>query len=290
MTIFMTILVGVLILGGVYTLISLGFVYIFRATGLVNFAHGEFLLLGAWLAFTASRDWSIPAIPSLLIAVALTGGIAAVVYRLAIQPVEKHGLFVGVIATLGIASVLDGLTPLIWGNQPEALNLAPGGRLMLPGGVSITWADVCVVLISLALYALMLYIDNGTMLGVRLRACTSSQLMAANVGIRVGPIFALAWGIAAALAAAAGVAYASTNILSSDMVQQGLAGLPAALIGGFDSLKGTLPGALVCAIIVTLVSTYGSALAAMPVTYLALLAVIMVRPRGMFGTATIQRV
>lgn len=210
--------------------------------------------------------------------------------KVAIQPVEKHGLFVGFIATLGIASALDGLMPIIWGDAPRVLRFAPRGKVALSGGANITWGNIAVILISLLLYVAMLYIDRGTMLGIRLRASTSSPLLAANLGIRVRYLYMVAWGIAAALAAVAGVAYASTNILSTDLVTLGLAGLPAALIGGFDSLAGTLPGSLIAATIVTLVSTYWSELAGLPLTYLALLAVVLIRPSGLFGTPTIQRV
>jgi branched-chain amino acid transport system permease protein len=286
---FANIIIGTLVLGGVYALIALGFVFIYRSTGLINFAHGEFLAVGAYFAYELWHH-SVPGVLAVIVACLGVGLLSGITYLMSIRKIEQQGMFVAVIATMGIAFMLDGLMPVAFGSGTLALPLLPTTPLRISSGVGVTWASVWISLITVAIYAAVVLIDRGSMVGMRMRAAAADRRLASQNGIRVSRTFALAWFAAGVLAAAAGVAYATTSVVSSNLVQVGLAGLPAALVGGFDSVAGTLPGGLVVAAAITVVTTFIGSDASLAATYVILMAFLLVKPQGLFGTKTVERV
>jgi len=288
MSLLLNVVIGTIVLGSIYGLIALGFVYIFRSTGVINFAHGEFLTLGAWV--TLSLAILRPNIAGVLVGCAVTGAVAALCYRTIVRRAETNGLFVAVIATMGVAFMLDGIMLLIWGPTSQTLSLLPAGSVQFREGSGISYANAIVVAISLVTYAIVVITDRRLVIGMQMRAAAANRLLASQLGIRVGYLFTAAWFVAGVLAAIAGVAYGATTLVSPQLTAIGLAGLPAALVGGFDSVEGALPGGFLVALAVVLMSTFVSSAGSFAATYLLLLVFVMVRPQGLFGSVVVDRV
>lgn len=288
MSLLLNVVIGTIVLGSIYGLIALGFVYIFRSTGVINFAHGEFLTLGAWT--TLSLAILKPNIIGVVVGCAVTGTVAALCYRIIVRRAETNGLFVAVIATMGVAFMLDGIMLLIWGPTSQTLSLLPAGTVQFREGSGISIANAIVVAISLVTYAIVVITDRRLVIGMQMRAAAANRLLASQLGIRVGYLFTAAWFVAGVLAAIAGVAYGATTLVSPQLTAIGLAGLPAALVGGFDSVEGALPGGFLVALAVVLMSTFVSSAGSFAATYLLLLVFVMVRPQGLFGSVIVDRV
>ncbi|MDB5026566.1 MAG: hypothetical protein JWO66_255 [Candidatus Eremiobacteraeota bacterium] len=288
MSLLLNVLIGTIVLGSIYGLIALGFVYIFRSTGVINFAHGEFLTLGAWM--TLSLAVLKPNLIGVVIGCIVTGTVAALAYRIIVRRAETNGLFVAVIATMGVAFMLDGIMLLIWGPTSQSLSLLPRGTVQFREGSGISIANAIVVAISLLTYAVVVITDRRMVIGMQMRAAAANRLLASQLGIRVGYLFTAAWFVAGVLAAIAGVAYGATTLVSPQLTAIGLAGLPAALIGGFDSVEGALPGGFLVALVVVLMSTFVTSAGSFAATYLLLLVFVMLRPQGLFGSVVVDRV
>lgn len=281
--------VGTVVLGSIYTLVALGYVYIFRSTGVINFAHGELLTLGAWITLSligTGLQHSLGIVTACL----AVGIIAAVGYQFVVRPVETNGLFVAVTATMGIAFMLDGIMLAVWGTAPHALPILAGGSVIFLPGAGVSTANVEVAVIAIILYAVVVLADRYFLVGVQMRAAAADKVLASQSGIRVGLLFIVAWIVAGGLAAAAGIAYAGTTLVSPLLTTIGVAGLPAALIGGFDSVEGALPGAFLIAFTVICVEIFVNSAASLAVMYALLLLFVMFRPQGLFGSVIIDRV
>jgi branched-chain amino acid transport system permease protein len=288
MTLLVNVLVGTIVLGSIYGLVALGFIFVFRSTGVINFAHGQFLTLAAWIAV------SLVALKSpllgVLAGVIVTGIVAVLAYRIVVKPAETNGLFVAVIATMGLAFILDGVMQIVWGTSSQSLPLFPAGSFTFREGSGISYANAIVVAIALCTYAAVVIADRFLVVGIQMRASAANRVLASQLGIRVGRLFSGAWFVAGALAAIAGICYGATTLVNPQLTLIGLAGLPAALVGGFDSVEGALPGGLIVALVVVLTSTFVSSAGSFAATYLLLLVFVMVRPQGLLGSRGVERV
>src|SRR5260370_674718 len=230
-----------LTLGGLYALVGIGFVILFRSTGVVNFAEGSFMVLGAYVFYAlvagVQQPFGIGFAVALLTIAALGGGVyLAMFYRLL-----GAELFVTVIATMGLSVVLQTVTFLIWGPQVRSLPaLLPNGTILSPLGVSLSAVDLLAIGTSLALIAALELTMQRTVLGIRMRAVADSPLLAALVRINVHAVSALAWSISALCAAVAGIAVA-LRVTAVDPVSLGQLGLlifPVVIILGLDWIQG----------------------------------------------------
>jgi branched-chain amino acid transport system permease protein len=297
--------------GGLYALVALGFVLIFKATQTVNFAQGAIALIGAWFASLLLIDWEIPGrwlgdytyvnwIASVALAALMTAALGLLIERLAIRPMIGEPLFSIAVITLGLEAILRTI-------GFDAVNLSPRG-LAIPWGFDgfnvgdafVAWTYVAIY-ISTALAFVAVFYFFRTRLGVAMRAVAFDQEAALAQGISVGKVFAVAWGSSAALAALAGV-LSSGPPLGQGVVSAGITGLafralPAVILGGLDSVSGALIGGLLigCAEVFSgqYLAAYTEQLGngySLIVPYIVMLIVLLVRPYGLFGTPEIRRV
>lgn len=275
--------------GGMYALIALGFVLVFKGTGVFNFAQGELMMVGAYVFFAvtqlAGAHWSL----GLLAAVAAGFGLGALVERFMLRPLAGQPMLSVVMATVGLGLVLKGLAGLVFGpDQRQLAELLPRtpvfvGELLIPGGVWWTFVvSVAIVLACMAYY-------RFTRGGVAMRAAASSQANAYAVGIDVPFISALTWGLAACVGALAGVLVAALNNLTPHIGDVALSVMAVLIVGGMDSLVGALVGGLIVGWLQTLTGAYlgGSWREVMP--YAVVLVVLLLRPHGLFGRREIER-
>jgi branched-chain amino acid transport system permease protein len=284
-------LVSSLVLASVFSLVTLGYVVVYRASGVFNFLHPEFMLYGA-LLFTTFIQPGVLGFGWALLAstVVVTIG-ACVVYALIVHRAAGQPHWVQMILTMGLAIAGLNLAQLLFGSDPRYIELPfERQRWTLPGGASLTSNDVFIVATGVVVSGVLLWVLTRSSLGVRLRATSENPLLSAYSGIRLGRNFAIAWGIAAAAAVVGGVAYSTRVPVDATLTEVGLLAFPAAMIGGMDSVGGALVGSLILATIQQFANAYFGPQAATAIAFGIVLVILVVRPRGLFGSQLVERV
>jgi branched-chain amino acid transport system permease protein len=289
---FLVSLISGIALGGTYALIALGIVLIFRATDTFNFAHGQFMLLGAYLVAKWQGEWKgAPLIVVLAAGIAVVAVVGWLLFRIALRRIIGAPPFIGVIATLGFAAVADAVMTIIFGPEERTITFSflPEGSYVW-AGAHISKASVYIAIVSLFVAGVTALVIAKTRVGAKVRAAGQDVLLASQSGINVHRVYAGSWAAGCALAAFAGITYASTNVVTPDMVSLGLVAFPAILLGGLDSIEGAIVGGVVTGLIESFTASYWGGQWTYVTTYSLLLVVILVRPAGLFGTKTIVRV
>ncbi|AUT48747.1 branched-chain amino acid ABC transporter permease [Achromobacter sp. AONIH1] len=275
--------------GGLYALAALAFVIVYKATRVVNIAIGEFLMMGAYAfyAFAAGMDW--PVWLAIAGAVAASGLLGAVVERLTIRPMLGESPISVFMVTVGLASILVGVVELVWTADqrrlPEFMPRSPvmvGEAFVAPKVFYGFWVAAALILVVLAIFRYW----RG---GVALRATAADQGAAYAMGINVPRVFSLAWVAAGAIAAVSGVIVGAIGGISSSMGVFGLSVLVVVIVGGLDSVVGALAGGLFIGVLEAWAGAYLGGEYKLLATFLVLVAVLMVRPYGLFGTREIER-
>lgn len=293
MTLFLQLSFQGIALGLVYGLIALGFVIMFKGSHTFNFAHGEFVAIGAYVMLTLLPR--LPYLAAFIGAVVITVVLALLVERMLIRGLVGRSVTVVVLATLGISTMLHNAILMVWGVGthgsvgPVGSGTTSVGSLVLPNSALATIAVGAVVLAGVA------WFFQRTRYGLALRATASSQEAAMAQGIDVGRMFALSWGLAAFLAVTAAIFLASfPRVVSPSMGHLALIAIPAIVIGGMDSLLGAVVGGLVVGMTQVLGSNYlsdiGGGRLHDVLPYVLMLIVLLVRPYGLFGSRTVERV
>jgi branched-chain amino acid transport system permease protein len=291
LSLFIAAVIDGIILSGVYALAALGFVIIYRATGVFNFAQGEFMMLGAYFFYLFSTLYTLP----LLVVAALTllalALIGAGVFFLLVRPLTGQPLLAVIIITMGLAILLRALTGLFWGTSNLYFE-APfmGDFIDIGGYYNLSVFDLASIVICLVTYGAILCFLQFSPIGLQMRATAESPTLASQRGINLNLVFALSWTIAAVSAAVAGAVFSARTAVSLNISHLGLSAFPAAIVGGFDSVGGTLIGALVVGLaetftVIVLGAEYKDLVAA-----IILLGVLMIRPYGLFGSRQVNRI
>jgi branched-chain amino acid transport system permease protein len=283
----MQLVVNIVVLASIYAMIACGYVLIYRVSRVLNLAHGELMMLGAYLLVTTASMFSGNPLAAIAIAGVLSLIVGVLVYVLLIRKMTGEMVLAAVLTTVALGILLRGLMVLIWSAQQqypgEALGLA-NPALVLPGGGRIsTFAAVVVAVNAFAYGALFLLLQFGRW-GVRIRAAGQNPLFAAQRGINLHAVYALAWGLSTLTGSIAGMLIALDSGLTGSMATIGLKAFPAALVGGLDSLLGALFGAGIVAAAEILSIQYIDPLLSDVVPFLVLIVALVVRPWGLFGT------
>jgi branched-chain amino acid transport system permease protein len=280
--------------GAIYAALALALVLIHRATGVINFAQGEMAMFTTFIAWTlwANHGWALELAfaGTLVFAFALGVGIHTVVIR----PVERASVLTIVIMTIGLVLTFNGLASLIWSAEVRAFPSLFPNETWQVGGVSISQQDVGTFAIVLALVALLWAFFQFTKIGLALRASALNPDASRLVGVRVGWMLAIGWGLAAMLGAVAGMLAAPTLFLDPNLMQAVLIyAFAAAVLGGIDSPFGAVVGGLLLGVGLNLIGAYVDFVGAdlrLPVALLIILVVLLVRPAGLFGKPVTRRV
>jgi len=278
-------------IGSVYALVALGLVLLYRTTTILNFAHGDLGVLAAFLAFTMLNSLEIPYLVSALLSLLAAGVIGALLYLLLLRPARNQSPLGLLILTLGLAFVLNSFDAVVFGTDNKLLPAVMADRILRLGGVSFSLLSLLTaglgLLLMLGLWLLLLY----TRLGLALRAVAQRPEVARALGLPVRLVLTSAWGIATLLAAAAALLFAPTTLLQPSMMLGPLAkGFVAAVIGGMSSLPGAVLGGYALGVLEVLVGTYLSLEFGSSFAFLAVILVLVVRPRGLLGRSEVRRV
>jgi branched-chain amino acid transport system permease protein len=278
-----------LLSGGLLALVALGFVLIYKGTGVINFAMGEFMMLGAYFFYTAHVMWGLAlwlALPATLAAVALA---AALVERAILRPLSGQPVISVLMATIGLASALHGGAEAVWGGRnyemPALLPRKPliVGDVLIPGQLLWSFLLAAVIITVFTLYF------RYSRTGIAMRAAASDPVTAYVLGIDVRRTQRLTWVFAGLVGAVAGIVVASMTSLSPALGGAALGVLAVIILGGLDSIAGAIVAGLVVGLLESLTAGYLGGKVRDIVPYVVVLVILLVRPYGLFGTRQIER-
>lgn len=276
--------------GSIYGLIALGFSIIFNASRIINFAQGEFVMIGGMTAATLSAAGS----PLLL---AMAGGVALAVIvgllleKLAIERARDADVTTLIIITIGASILLRGLAQLAWGKGIHALPPLSGGQPIAIGGATLLPQSVWVMATTLAIVALLSWFFGRTRLGRAMLATSHNRLAAQLVGIDVRLVLFASFGLAALVGAIAGTLITPISFTSYEAgIMLGLKGFAAAILGGLGSFHGAIAGGLLLGLLETFGAGYVSSAYKDVIAFVVILAVLFVRPDGLVGVLRSERV
>lgn len=273
--------------GCVYGLIALGFVLIYKATEMVNFAQGDMMMLGAFIGFTYINLAGLPFVWGVLATIGTMAVLGVILERLVLRPMIGEPPFAVLMITIGLGFVFRAVAGAIWGNEPKSITSPLSGGVFRFGEVTIGYENVTVIAATALLCAGLYLFFRFTRLGVAMQAASQNQLAAYYVGIPVKRIFTLVWALSAAIAAMAGILVAPISLVDPMMGFIGVKAFAAAIVGGFGSLPGAIIGGLIVGIAEQFAGLYGPAGSGDVSAYLILLLMLFIRPEGIF--ATMQR-
>lgn len=278
--------------GAVVALAALGFLLVYKATGVVNFAQGDLITLGAYLAIWLSRDMGAPILLAYAGALAMMFGIGVVLERVAYAPLRGRSIHVVVIATLGAAIVIRTVLSLWLGATPVALDTPLRGQLWRIGGAAIPYQRIAIVVVTLVVVAGLGWLFGRTDFGRQVRALAADRETARMYGVRSARLSMVAFGLSAALAGLAGVligpAASSFDLTLGFSVMLG--GFAAAVLGGFGSLTGVVLGGFLIGLVEQLLGGYVFRDYRGAFPFVLMILVIALRPQGLLpGRAAHER-
>ncbi len=295
MEFFLQLFINGLVVGCIYALVAMGFVIIFKSTSVLNFAQGEFLLVGAYISMVMMAGYKVPFYLAVLITLMFAIVLGLAIERLILRPMIGEPVISVIMVTLGLSSILRAIVQGIWGTDtrpfPEIFPTAPVLFGPVPVSRAYLWTVGCVFLL-LVLFTLFFKYSR---FGIAMRATAFSQQVALSMGISVRFMFALAWAIAAVVSAIGGILLGAVRTgVDQSLALIGLKVLPVVILGGLDSIPGAIIGGLLIGVMENLAGGYldpmlgGGVKEVAP--FVILVAILMVKPYGLFGKVHIERV
>ncbi len=281
-------LVSGLSFGAVYALVALGFSLVYRTMGLVNFAHGAVLMIGAYLASTFYLSARLPFAVAGLAAMAVTGAVGLVIERV-LRPLENKDFDLMLIGTVGAGTVLEAAAILTWSSAGRGVSSPVPAAPLDVGGVRVPAYDLLVIAVTAAAMAALTLFLQRTRQGTAMQAVAMDHEAATAVGIHVGRSNAISFAIGAALAALAGTLAGPMLYVSPTMGDSlGIAGFAAAVLGGFGSVPGAIVGGVGIGVIGSFAAQWFQGYSDL-VTFVVFTVLVMIRPTGAFGEKTVNR-
>ena len=287
---FLQVLVSGLSKGCVFGLIALGFVLIYKATEMLNFAQGELMMVGAFVAFLFVNELALPFAAGFALTLVVMFAFGMALERGVLRPMIGEPPFAVLMLTIGIGFVLRTVAVNIWGTDPLTLDVPYAGEVLVLGDLVLSY-DRLVVIGATALVCggLWLFFRRAR-LGVAMQAASQNQLAAYYSGVPVKRVASLVWGLAAAISAVAGLLLAPINLIDQNMGLVGVKAFAAAIVGGFGSLPGAIVGGLLIGVAEEFVGFYGPAGLGEVTGFLILLLMLFVRPEGIFASLQKKKV
>jgi branched-chain amino acid transport system permease protein len=276
--------------GMVYALAAVGFVVIYKASEVINFAQGELLLFGAYLSFAAIGQIGLPWGAGVAVTLVLAVAIGLAIERLVLRPLIGEPVISMIMVTIGLSGVLRATVNAIWGPRPRTFpQFLPREGIEIAGVV--LGADRLIVIPTAAVILILLGLFfRYTRDGIAMRAVADDQQAALSMGISIPRIFAVAWALAAVSAAVGGMMLANIVGLSPNISAIGLRVFPVVILGGLDSIGGAVIGGVVIGLLEAYTGGYIGNGLNLVVPFIVLILVLMVRPYGLFGKPIIERV
>jgi branched-chain amino acid transport system permease protein len=281
-------------IGLMYSLIALGFVLVYKATDAINFAQGEFVMLAGLIVAVTLGFEGMPLFPPVFIVLAVMIAFGFGLERIVLRPLLGRPVVAVIMATIGLAAVLRGLGPVIFGSETRALSLPIGDEPITLGPASLPPIQVLGAVVAIVFFLGFSWFFKKSRMGVAMRAVADNQQVAQAMGINVERYFAYAWAMAGVVSALGGIVWGSMLGVDVQLALVGLKVFPVVILGGLDSIGGALVGGLIIGIVESLAAGYldpyvgGGTKDFAP--YVLMILVLMIRPYGIFGRRQIERV
>ena len=276
--------------GMVYALVAVGFVVIYKASDVINFAQGELLLFGAYLAFTFIATFGLPWSLGVVATLAVSVAIALVVERLVLRPLIGEPVISMIMVTIGLSSVMKATVNAVWGPRPRSFPAFIPAREVRIGGAVLGTDRLITIAVAVVLLALLALFFRFTRDGIAMRAIADDQQAALSMGISIRRVLAVAWSLAAASAAIGGMLLANVVGVGQEISYVGLRVFPVVILGGLDSIPGAIVGGAIIGLLEAYTGGYVGHGLNQIVPFVVLILVLMVRPYGLFGKVQIERV
>jgi branched-chain amino acid transport system permease protein len=279
-----------LTVGAIYALVALGFSIIYNASQVINFAQGEFVMIGG-MATVSLIASGLPLPLAAALAIAATTLVGLALEKFAVERVRGESVVTLIIITIGASILLRGLAGLVWDKNLHALPAFSGDRPIALGGATIVPQSLWVVGVTLAVVAALWWFFNRTLHGKAMLATSHNRLAAQLVGISVRRVLLVSFGLSAALGALAGILIAPITFTAWDVgVMLGLKGFAAAILGGLGSGPGAVLGGLALGLLEALAAGYVSSAYKDVIAFGIMLAVLVLMPSGLLGRRIAERV
>ncbi|MBM3570455.1 MAG: branched-chain amino acid ABC transporter permease [Alphaproteobacteria bacterium] len=276
--------------GAIYALVALGFTLIYSSSHVINFAQGEFVMLGG-LATVGLLAAGVPLLPAALLAIVLTAAAGIALEKLAIEPARNAAVVTLIIITIGASILLRGAAQLIWGKDYHRLPAFTGETPLEIGGATLLPQSLWVIGVTILIVLGLRWFFGRTLLGKAVLATSHNRLAAQLVGIDIGFVLLLSYGLSAALGALAGILIAPITLTSYTVgTMLGLKGFCAAIVGGLGSGAGAVVGGLVVGLAEAMATGYVSSAYKDAVAFVIILVVLVFMPSGLFGRRGTDRV
>ena len=297
MNFFIEVLAGGLLAGVMYALVALGFVLIYKASGVFNFAQGAMVFFAA-LTFVSLLKMGLPFWLALVVTLATMVALGIATERLVLRPLVNQPPITLFMATIGLTFVLEGLAQLLWGSQPHGLELGiadvPIEALSEKWNINISQFDLFAAAVAGVLVAVLAVLFQKTRIGRALRAVADDHQAALAVGIPLQHIWAIVWSVAGFVALVAGLLWGARNGVQFSLTFVALKALPVLILGGFESVQGAIVGGLIIGAAEKLAEVYIGPMVGGGIeswfAYVVALLFLLVRPEGLFGEKHIDRV
>ncbi|ALI10694.1 MULTISPECIES: branched-chain amino acid ABC transporter permease [Pseudomonas] len=293
MNFFLETLIGGLLAGTLYSLVAIGFVLIYKASGVFNFAQGAMLLFAA-LTFVSLREQGLSFALALLLTVLVMVVGALLIERLVLRPLVNRSQITLFMATLGLSFIIEGLAQGLMGAQVRALDLGIEDVPLFVGEIMISQFDLIAAGVSALTVAVLALLFNKTRIGVALRAVADDTRAALSLGINLNRIWQIVWAVAGVVGLVAGLLWGARQGVQFSLSLVVLKALPVLIIGGFTSIGGAIVGGLIVGAAENLAEAYIGPLIGGGITpwfaYFLALIFLYIRPAGLFGDRIIERV
>jgi branched-chain amino acid transport system permease protein len=288
-------LVNGLIVGALYGVVAMSFVLIYKASQVVNFAQGEFVLVGAWVCWWLLTRYQMPIYIGLPIALGFMTVFGIVVQALVLRPLIGEPIVSVIMVTIGLSTIIQALTKWIFGTNLQSFPPVFAVQTISVAGVQIQTVYLFSLAASLLIMAAMAWFFNASRHGLAMRATAYDQQAAQSLGISVKNVFAMAWAISAVVSAVAGMVVSVVNGVSAGLSAYGIKVFPAVILGGLDSIVGAVVGGVLIGVIENVAHFFDSQYLHWGNLYeiapfYVLIVILMIKPYGLFGTPDIERV
>ena len=287
---FVQLFISGLSMGSIYALVGIGFVIIFKSTKVLNLAQGELMMVGAYITLTLQKFTPLPFVVILLITLVAAFFLGFSLERVFVRGMIGEPIFSVVMLTVGLSVALRGTVGLVWTQEEQTMAIPLFHKVLKFSDVSLSCGDITVILLSIALVVIFSLFYKYSKSGIGMRATATDQNSAMIMGIDVPKVFSLSWSISSVISVFGGIVLAGLTIITPNMANFGLKALPAVVLGGIESIRGVILGGIIVGVMENLVGGYVGGTWQQVTPYVILLAVLVVKPYGIFGIEEIERV
>ncbi len=280
-------------LGSIYAIIALGYTMVYGIAKMLNFAHGDVIMVGAFMCFFATGRYGLPPLVSVLLAVVVCTALGIIIEGLAYKPLREAPSLAVLITAIGVSYLLQNGAQLLWGADTKTFTPIVSGSLSLAGGrLNISYVSLLAMACCLVVMVCLTFFTNRTRMGKAMRACSEDKGAAQLMGINVNSTISMTFAIGSALAAVAGVLMCSAYPVLSPPTGSlpGIRAFTAAVFGGIGSIPGAFLGGILLGIIETFAKAYISTDLSDAVVFAVLIIVLLVKPAGLLGKYVPEKV